>query len=174
MKSALVIRPRMQEVVISKGSCVLVSQPRPVRICAGQTTGGAVIMAGQRGRPGVGIPGPPGGTVLQRKAGEVISALRAVYELDGSVFYLDPEDSGHVDLLLGIAITSAPSGQLLNVQRAGVLDDLSWRWAPGPVWLGPLGSLTQSPPTAGYDLLIGSAVSATRINLNLQDPIELE
>lgn len=131
-------------------------------------------MAGQRGKAGVGIPGPEGGATLQRRAGETISALRVVYERNNRVFYLDASDDDHIDLLLGISVTSAPAEELLNVQRSGVIDDSSWTWLLGPIWLGSAGTLTQSPPAAGYDVLIGSAVSPTRIILNLQDPINLE
>ena len=120
------------------------------------------------------VSGPSGDALLQRQAGENISALRAVYELSNQVFYLDPADSDHIELLLGISFTSATAGQLLSVQRSGVMDDSGWSWIPGPVWLGSNGTLTQSPPATGYDVRIGAAVSATRITLNLQDAIELE
>lgn len=120
------------------------------------------------------VSGPSGDAILQRQAGENISALRAVYELNNEVFYLDPADSDHIELLLGISFTSAPAGQLLSVQRSGVMDDSGWSWIPGPIWLGSNGALTQSPPTTAYDVRIGAAVSTTRITLNIQDAIQLE
>ncbi len=120
-----------------------------------------------------GAPGPSGGNAVQRVAGEVLSALRVVYELDGEVFYLDPADAAHVDQVLGVTLTSALLGQPINVQSAGTLDDATWAFTPGPVWLGAAGSLTQLPPAGGFDVLIGAAVSATRINLNIQEPIDL-
>ena len=130
---------------------------------------------GEQGPPGLqGIPGPSGGSAMQRTAGQPLSALRAVYELDGQVFYLDYRDTDHIDLLLGITLTAAELAAPVNIQRSGALDDSGWSWAPGPVWLGADGALTQTPPAAGYDVLIGAAVSATRITLNLTDPIELE
>jgi hypothetical protein len=115
-----------------------------------------------------------GDTLLQRYAGEDISALRVVYELNNQVFYLDPEDEMHIELLLGVTFTSAQAQQLLSVQPGGVMDDSGWSWVPGPIWLGSNGTITQSPPATGYDVRIGAAVSPTRITLNLQDPIELE
>lgn len=135
---------------------------------------GAIVTAGEQGPPGVGIPGPAGGSALQRTAGETLSALRAVYELHGQVFLLDQADAIHIDFLLGITLNAADISTPVNVQRSGVLDDVSWNWLPGRVWLGAQGLLTQIPPTSGFDLLIGTAVSPTRITLNLQDPIELE
>lgn len=137
-----------------------------------QITATTVGEQGPAGRPG--IPGPAGGSALQRAAGEVISALRVLYELDGAVYALDYRDAEHVDLLLGISLTSAMPGEQLNIQRSGVLDDAGWSWAPGRIWLGTDGALTQTPPTGGFDVHIGSAMSATRITLNLSEPIDLE
>lgn len=127
---------------------------------------------GPAGRPG--IPGPAGGSALQRDAGETVSALRVLYERGGKVYALDYRDGAHIDLLLGVSLTAADTDQPLTIQRSGVLDDSGWSWALGRVWLGINGALTQTPPPDGYDVLIGAAVSATRITLNIQDPIELE
>lgn len=130
---------------------------------------------GPAGLPGLpGAPGPAGGSAFQRSAGETLSALRAVYELDGVVRYLDSQDDEHIDLLLGLTLTAATPGAAVNIQRSGPIDDAGWNWTPGPVWLGPAGTLTQNPPAEGYDVLIGAAMSATRLTLNIQDPITLE
>lgn len=135
----------------------------------------ALVATGEQGPPGrPGEPGPAGGSALQRVAGETLSALRAVYELDGVVRYLDYRDADHVALLIGVTITAGLASEPVNIQSAGPLTDASWQWAPGPVWVGSAGQLTQAPPDDGFDLLIGSAVSATRIQLNLQRPIDLE
>ncbi|QEY62556.1 hypothetical protein FXN65_10890 [Metapseudomonas lalkuanensis] len=134
-----------------------------------------VIAAAEQGPPGPqGIPGPAGGSSLQRLAGEVVSALRVLYEVDGEVFALDYRDAEHIDLLLGVSLTAADAGQPLNIQRTGVIEDVGWSWQPGRIWLGIDGQLTQTPPVDGFDVLLGAAVSATRITLNLQDPIDLE
>ena len=170
----LVIRSESSAVLISKKPHALIARPEAPCFHIDHSTGASVILAGQRGPAGVGIPGPAGGSAFQRTAGETLSALRVVYELDGTVHPLDYRDDDHIDLLLGITLTAADTGELLNVQRSGPLDDSSWNWTPGRIWLGADGALTQIYPVDGYDVLIGSAVSATRILLNLQDPIDLE
>lgn len=134
----------------------------------------AVLIPAGRGPEGPqGVPGPDGGSAFARVAGETISALRVVYEIDGRVFYLDAGDAEHIDLLLGITLTAAGTGETVNVQRSGAIDDAAWSWQPGRVWLGSDGSLTQTPPADGFAVLIGAAVSATRITLNIQDAIQL-
>nr|WP_312375053.1 hypothetical protein [Delftia acidovorans] len=144
---------------------VLVEQVEEIEILA-------VAEQGPPGRPGE--PGPAGGASVQRTSGTNLSALLAVYELNGVVRALSADDAAHIDLLLGITMTAAQVGEPVNVQRLGSIEDSSWNWVPGRIYLGTHGSLTQTPPTTGFDLLIGSATSPTRIALNLQDPISLE
>lgn len=131
----------------------------------------------QQGPPGPpGIPGPAGGQVLQRKAGMGISALVAVYEdLLGEVWPAEPDVESDVLALLGVTVSAAQAGQPINVQRMGHIDDDSWQWHPkGRIFLDQEGRLTQQVPQSGYDVLIGVALSPTRLLLNIQDPIELE
>lgn len=131
----------------------------------------------QQGPPGPpGIPGPAGGQVLQRLAGMDTSALLVVYEdLFGAVWPADPDAESDVLALLGVTVSAATSGQPINVQRVGFIDDAACQLQPGKrVYLGGQGRLTQEPPQAGYDVLIGMAITSTRLLLNIQDPIELE
>jgi len=109
-----------------------------------------------------------------REAGETLSALRVVYELDGVVRYLDSHDTAHIELASGVTLGAAELGEQVQVQRSGAIDDENWSWTPGPVWLGAAGALTQTPPTAGYSLVVGVALSATRLAVDLQPPINLE
>lgn len=130
------------------------------------------VTAARQGPPGP--IGPAGGSTLQRAAGETLSALVVVYEEDGEVFALDKGDDAHIDQLLGLTATAASIGSPINVQRTGAVDNSGWAWAPGRVYLGAGGALTQTPATDGNDVLIGRAVSATRLLLDIQDPIDLE
>lgn len=135
---------------------------------------GFVVAHGQRGRTGVqGEPGPAGGSAVQRIAGEALSALRLVYELNGQVFYLDPADAEHIDLASGITLSAPVLGDPVNIQISGPLEDPVWTFTPGPVWLGQAGTLTQSPPESGFLLYVGKAVSATQLIINLNEPIDL-
>lgn len=131
----------------------------------------------QQGPPGPpGIPGPASGQVLQRMAGMDTSALLAVYEdMCGAIWPADPDAESDVLALLGVTVSAAVAGQPIHVQRLGYIDDAAWQLQPGNrVFLARQGRLTQQPPEAGYDVLIGVALSATRLLLNIQDPIELE
>lgn len=135
-----------------------------------------ILTEAEQGPPGPPGPiGPSGGSAVSRIAGSTLSALLAVWEdADGRVRPLDASDEDHIDLLSGVTLTAADPGAPVNVQLAGAVDDAGWSWAPGRVFLGAAGALTQTPPISGFDVLIGIAVSPTRIVLRLQDPIELE
>lgn len=156
-------------VLVAEGGCdaVVTEQERAV----------VVVAPGEQGPPGrPGIPGPAGGQVLQRTAGQDLSALLVVYEdMFAQVWPADAAVEADVLALLGVTVSAAPGGELVNVQRLGVIDDSGWGWTPGRrVYLAGQGRLTHDPPVSGYDVLIGMALSPTRLLLNIQDPIEME
>lgn len=160
---------------MSCGPIVVVPVPTAAVIVAplGPQRVAVVVPGGQGPAGGQGIPGPAGGSAIQRTAGEVLSALRLVYEEDDKVFLLTEDDGEHIFQVLGLTMTAADTGDEINVQRSGPIDDAGWSWTPGPVWLGTSGNLTQTPPSGGFDLMVGVALSATRILLDLQQPIDL-
>ena len=110
---------------------------------------------------------------VRRPAAETISALRVVYESDGAVSLLDPTDDDHVAALLGLAITAAGIGADIVIRTGGTVDDAGWSWSEGFVFAGPNGTLTQTPPAAGWEIVIGYAPSATRLNLTFDEPVLL-
>lgn len=132
-----------------------------------------IISEARQGPPGP--PGPSGATIFVRQSAGALSAMRIVWE-DGAgvVSVLDSADDDHIDLLCGITLAATSDAGPVTVQRTGAVDDSAWDWTPGRVYLGANGAPTQSPPTTGFDVLIGTAVSPTRIILNFQDPIDLE
>lgn len=173
--NAVVLSEDCEAVVIHSERAVVVTQPGGETVVVQQPEPPTVVVTrGIKGDKGdQGTPGPVGGTSVARLAGETISALRAVYELDGEIFNLDYRDEDHIDLLLGITLTAGVTGATINVQRFSDITDAAWSWTPGRVFLGADGTLTQSPAADGFDVLIGSAVSATRLTINLQDPIRI-
>ena len=167
---APVVQRRDTSIVVTrKGGDVVVT--RQIEARAVVVTRG---IPGPQGRPGE--PGPAGGAALQRLAGEPLSALRVVWEDElGYVRALDASDEAHVFRLLGLTSTAAQYAEPVNVMRSGVMEDDSWNWLPGArLYLGASGAVTSTPPTSGFDVLIGTALSPKRIALNLQDPIEME
>ncbi|GAA5785661.1 hypothetical protein [Chitiniphilus shinanonensis] len=166
MTDLVTTEPRTDVVVVQQPATVVIEQ---------RTRTEVVEVAGRQGPPGPAGPiGPAGGSAFTRRRGETLSALRVVYEQAGEVFALDYRDAAHIGQLLGLTLTAGDAGSEVDVQRSGAIDDAGWSWTPGPVWLGVAGALTQVPPADGFDVLVGAAVSATRLILDVSDPISLE
>lgn len=127
------------------------------------------IMAGQRGAQG--LPGGDSPAVV-RKAGAETSALRLVYESQALVYPADPA-AETIFQVIGVSLTGGVLGADLNIQTEGFIDDSGWSWVEGLVFAGTNGTLTQTPPSSGYELVIGTASSPTRLNIHLEEPVLL-
>ncbi|MFA5386809.1 MAG: hypothetical protein WC322_00220 [Candidatus Paceibacterota bacterium] len=159
----LVSVQEVQIVSVPETTVQVIEAPSETRIIA-------ECQQGPEGKPGP--VGPAGGAAFIRYTSSALSALRVVWEdVDGAVYPIDPEDDAHIDLISGLTLTATPGAGEVTVQRSGPVDDSAWSWAPGRVWLGAAGALTQTPPLDGTDVLIGYAVSPTRLFLDIQDPI---
>ena len=162
----LVVVEEIQILAQQPDDSVLVDEVEIVQVVA-------VAEQGPRGPQG--IPGPAGGTTFVRQSAGPLSALRVLWEDHaGVVALLDYRDGAHIDAISGLSLTATPNAAPLNVQRSGPVDDGAWNWMAGRVYLGTAGTLTQTPPADGYDVLVGYAVSPTRLYLDIQDPIQLE
>lgn len=120
------------------------------------------------------IPLPATDVLIRRPAGETISALRVVYELGGKVYLLDPLDpAAKVNLLLGVAVTAGEADDVVSIRSSGSLDDPSFDWDEGPVYVGLGGRLTQEYPATGWELVAGASPAPTRVNLDFDEPVLL-
>lgn len=118
------------------------------------------------GPPGpVGPVGPVGG-MATRIAGEAIGGHRAVtIGADGKAYLASPVEP-QAQAVFGVTTGAAAAGASVIIQCAGVLGEASWTWMPGPVWLGSDGALTQTVPSIGAAVHIGTAGGPTSINID--------
>lgn len=86
-----------------------------------------------------------------------------------------PADSGTLGLpAIAIATAGALGGADLSVQYSGPLAFSGWNFTTGePVFVGPRGVLTQTPPSSGYLQVVGYPISATTLLIDIQEPITL-
>ena len=76
-----------------------------------------------------------------------------------------------LDLIIGITLGAALSGAAASYVSAGVMEEAGWTWTPAlPIYAGALGVLTQTEPV-GTMRRIGTAVTATKITVDLQPTI---
>ena len=137
----------------------------------------AVVSVGEVGPQGPqGVPGPSGtAVVLPFVADGALGGNRVVRPTTlGKVGYADSATPAHANIVLGITVGAANDGAAVSVQVSGPMTEPSWTWTPdAPVFCGLAGALTQTPPTAGFSLIVGVATGATTIAIGVKQPIAL-
>lgn len=131
--------------------------------------------SGGGGGGGGGDPQPPSQTEeIVGIAGVALPALKCLYEgPDGRVYPLSNTDSLNIDAFIGISKTSGNSGDAVKIKRGGILDVTGLGLLRGRVFCGHNGALTSTPPTTGYDLLVGYVMSGGRMSVAFEAPIKL-
>lgn len=115
-----------------------------------------------------------GSTVKVFPAGENLGAQRLVTLRNGELFYADPTEPSDLGLVVGMTVASTTIGQDAQVQYLGDMVELSWSWTVGaPVYFDSSGVPTQIQPLSGFSQIIGFASTATKIYIQLREPIAL-
>jgi hypothetical protein len=127
-----------------------------------------VVQGGVQGPPGV----PGASTQFEyHPAGMTLGGNRVVtVNSSGQLVYPDPIQLN--SWCLGVTKHSALQGELVQVQIFGSHTEPSWNWSAGePVFLSTNGALTQTPPTSGQLIAVGTAQTPTRIFIDINPPI---
>jgi hypothetical protein len=106
----------------------------------------------------------------------VVGGGRVVRFTDAThVAIASADTAAHASMIAGVSKTAASgSEQTIEIVRTGgEVDDSGWTWTAGlPVYCGINGVLTQTYSAAwSFVLIVGVALSATRIAVQLRDPI---
>lgn len=119
--------------------------------------------------------GRPTSVELQVPAGDNIGEGRVVRSRsDGAALLATPDSPSTAANILGITRNAAGETGTLYIVRSGMLENSAWAWTPGlDLWLGSAGEPTQAEPTAGMVVRIGFAMTATKIVVDLERPIQL-
>lgn len=132
-----------------------------------------VAVGGAQGPQGVPGASSVENTVL---AGVTLSGHRGVIlNSAGEAVYADSATSSHSNKFFGVTIGAANVGTTVTVKIFGELSEPTWSWTPDqPIYLGNNGALTQTvpvSPSSTFSLIIGVAVTATKIYINPMPPI---
>lgn len=120
----------------------------------------------------VGPPGPGGGqAVYAFIAAAPVSGHRVVAWHGNEVLHADALTPEHLGRVVGVALHAAAQGETVSVVASGEVVFNGWTFQSGQVWLGADGQLTQTPPAAGFDQVIGQALSATRLFVDIEEPV---
>lgn len=132
-------------------------------------------------RLSVGVTGPPGpvgpagSETVTKIAAQALGGGRIVKLLSsGQVDYASNSAMGDAMAVFGLTLGATSAGGNVNVQKHGDVVDGAFAFSPGIVYLGTSGIMTQTYPSAGaFVLIVGEALSATRLFVNIREPIFL-
>lgn len=133
----------------------------------------AVAEQGPRGPQGV--PGPAGGVTTVTVGATPLSGHSAVAaDAVGLLIKADCTNPAHRGAVLGLLADAYSPGDQAVVQTAFTLEHAGWTWAPGPVFVGTAGQLTQTPPVgAVFSQVVAHALSPTLVLVDVQPPITI-
>ena len=122
-----------------------------------------------------GPPGPAGGAMPVPVGPTPISGHSAVaVNANGVLIPADCTLPTHLGAVLGVVAHAYAPGDAAEVQTPFLLEHSGWAWVPGPVYVGMGGQLAQAlPPSALFCQVVGHALSATRVLIDLQPPITI-
>lgn len=164
--------------VFAKTAKVLAQPVNPVAVTV---AGGAQVAV-------VAVPGPPGPQGLPGDAQAIsqvittgtaagnLSGHRAVTQrVDGTFEPASNTNPAHLSAPVWITTGAASSGAPVTAVAYGLIEEPSWAWTPGPIFLGVGGALTQTPPTAPAVFLaqIGTATGPTTVFVSRNPSVTL-
>jgi hypothetical protein len=115
-----------------------------------------------------------GSNIVTLAAGTALGGHRAVIaDGAGQALYADQSDTSHIGKVIGITTVAAMQGAPIEITQAGEVIEPSWNWSPGKIFCGVNGLLTQTVPTSGFIQVIGIALAATKMLVDLQTPLNL-
>lgn len=115
------------------------------------------------------VPGAPPLPATQN-----VSALRIISNVDDEYVYANPLDAIASASVAGMSLQSINADEFLTPANNQPVTSQSWTWVRGsPVFLGANGTLTQTPPTIGYLVVVARVLSPQTLFVHIEDPIRL-
>jgi hypothetical protein len=161
MKPSIIGRKAAPELKVSDGKIwVQTASSGMPQIC---------VQAGPRGPMGPSGAAPSIDVILTGQ--NALSGHRAVVlEAGSGMRYADPLSDIDANAQIGILVQATSPGNPGRVQLGGQLDDPSFNFVNGPVFLGQDGALVQIPPTHGWIRVIARAISPVTIIIDPEIP----
>jgi hypothetical protein len=139
---------------------LVVSYPDPITVV--QSYAGGVIITGASSSPG-----------LELVAASNIGGHRIIAaDSQGQAIIASSADQGHTHRILGLSPHAANTGTLIKIINQQIVEEPSWQWEAGkPLFLGINGVMIHAPPSLGFLLRCGVAITPTRAYIDIQQPI---
>ncbi|MCB4803507.1 hypothetical protein QO001_000852 [Methylobacterium brachiatum] len=104
----------------------------------------------------MGGDGPPGASAQGNRSETAIQAAvalgghKVVRGTPEGAVYASAAILSDLGTVIGVTTGAAAADADVAVVSSGAIDEPSWAWLPGPVWLGLDGDLTQTPPAGAF------------------------
>lgn len=126
--------------------------------------------------PGPQVVGATDSVLLSRTAHGALSGQRIVTPRpDDTVEYADNTNPAHQNAPLWLTTGAVADGGTVTVVAFGPVEESSWSWTPGLLFLGTTGFITQTAPTSPtlFLAVIGEATGTTDAFIDRQPSISL-
>lgn len=107
-------------------------------------------------------------------ASTAIGGHIVVYQTDSGIDIASSNSVSHASRVIGVTNSAVEVNSNVPVTLSGELVEPTWAFNSGfPVFLSINGTLTQTPPTVGFILQVGVAISPTKLLISIKLPIIL-
>ena len=117
-----------------------------------------------------GAAGSPKATRVKVEAVEAVSAFDAV-TAGGEV--ADSANTLHAGRIIGVAVADTAIGFMIKTVNEGEVSNPAWSWTQGNIIFLNGKTLSITPPSTGFRVIIGEAVAPTRICVKVSESIIL-
>lgn len=116
-----------------------------------------------------------GQLIVKRIAAEPISALKLVKSAGLNECEIASSNGTYEDSqVLGLALNAGGIGDEIKILIVGVTKDASFVFTQDePLFLDPLGNVTETAPTTGFRVQVGRVLGNTEILIELKENIQL-
>ena len=109
--------------------------------------------------------------VLERIAGEAISALKAVYLINPTTCKLANNTDDIQGTVIGITLTGGNIGDTIRILSFGIMDDPFFTYTVNqPVFLGTSGNLITTQPSTGVLTEVGYGLGSGSFYVKINSP----
>lgn len=155
------------------GGVVYIEPPRPPRIVAPVPAPGEVLVIpvqGPTGPPGTGT----GALSYVAVTARALSGHRVVTMTPDGLDYASSDEIGHAAAPLWLTTSAWDAAVAATAITRGVIEEGSWAWSPGPLFLGLNGMLSATIPVgAVFARIVAGVVDSTTIDYQPQSAIVL-
>lgn len=161
------------QVLNQPAAVVQVEGPTQATVLATDLAIAVVTVAeqGPPGPPGLDSSGAGAGNSFAIVAGAVVSEYQVAVSIGGLAYTASASNLGHFGCVAGLFAQTSSSGAAAAVQYSGEIANAGWSFAPGVVFVGAAGQVTQTPPSVGFLQVVGTVMNPTTILIDVHEPI---